>query len=175
MELIPIPTSALERPEEPDHPLTAFHRALERPDLSAHAETQMLNFIHALSPHLGLDPEYRTLKPDEVADGLLCLMENGFEHSTKVGPAIPWTEWDQSYLPRDHENVVHREEWLRQEIQLVSCADPAKKVFEECDGDGTSVTFYHGTTALVARLLQSSGGFIPGPNGHTKAKKHYKG
>ena len=122
--------------------------------------------MHVLSPDHDLDA-------GAVTDGVRCLKEHNFQHATLVHDPIPWTKCKESKLPPRHASVSDRALWLRQEIQLVSCADPAQEVFKYHDGE--SVTFYHGTTALVAWLLLSSGGFIPGPNGHSKGKKHFKG
>jgi hypothetical protein len=67
---------------------------------------------------------------------------------------------------------MHRNEWARQKIVIEMNAGHEPAFGEP---DGPSVTFYHGTTALVADLLMRSGGFIPGENGHTKGKTHFKG
>ena len=38
-----------------------------------------------------------------------------------------------------------------------------------------SVVFYHGTILAAAHGIAKAGGFLPGENGHTKGKRHYKG
>lgn len=38
-----------------------------------------------------------------------------------------------------------------------------------------SIVFFHGTIASAAYGIMKAGGFLPGSNGHTKGKRHYKG
>ena len=159
-------------------PPGAFLHALSRDDLTDLTLNQVRCLSHALSPHLGLDDSC-VVSPEQAVDGLLCFMENDFRHCAVIGRPTPWTALDESCLPRGHKLVTHREEWLRQTVDLreIENGGPGKRWRRVCfqEPDGESVTFYHGTTALVAHLLCRSGGFIPGPNGHTKAKTHYKG
>ena len=41
--------------------------------------------------------------------------------------------------------------------------------------DGLECTLYHGTTWYNLLGILSAGGFIPGQNGHSKCRKHYRG
>lgn len=62
------------------------------------------------------------------------------------------------------------EEWFRQSIDAIDDAEQFKS-----DIGGPSVIFFHGTTAECAMRIIDGGAFIPGENGHTKGKTHFKG
>lgn len=69
-------------------------------------------------------------------------------------------------------------DWYSAEVTTV--AQVAGSVSEDFEWgvqeeDGFEHTLYHGTTFYNLLGILSAGGFIPGENGHSKCRKHYKG
>ena len=113
------------------------------------------------------------VRTNEVIEGFRAIDDAMFEWDTTLGHLVPWN----SHTPQPETSskfmMSEAEQWFRQEV-VMTPKDAATGSFV-FDNDGPSQTFYHGTIAFCAYSIWAGGGFIPGENGHTKAKRHCKG
>ena len=121
---------------------------------------QRLHFLaEALAPHLDLTAGKNDLCNQEIISGFEDMAASGFAPDITL-------EMDPEVIRCDPEV------WWRQSVNITMHDGTA--AFDSAR-DGASVIFYHGTIAKVAWLIIQSGAFIPGPNGHTRAKRHFRG
>jgi hypothetical protein len=136
---------------------------------------QMRHMCTALSPCWDFDDSSgRTIDEKELIECVAYLShpDSGFLYETLVHAPVPWSDLPEGLLPPDAHQVVNRPEWFRQAVTYRGFR-ATEVAF--CNPDGPSTTFYHGTTAFPAHEILLGGGFLAGPNGHTKGKTHYKG
>ena len=65
-------------------------------------------------------------------------------------------------------------DWFYCDLSLAAAVDDDSADWTLCDEDAER-TLYHGTTFWALCAICKAGAFIPGPNGHSKCGKHYKG
>ncbi len=63
----------------------------------------------------------------------------------------------------------------RQEVDIQMASTNEEFLDVDINMQGPTVVFYHGTILRAVMDIVKCGGFIPGLNGHTKGKTHYKG
>ena len=130
--------------------------------------SHLMDVFYALSGHADLDPTGLIIRHQEVDDVFIILDDaDWWAHVQPVlRPLVPWLSLD----PVPDKMLIDKEEWYRQAVDMT---DPEAFPFQQ--PDGPSVIFYHGTNADVCFRILKCGAFIPGPNGHTKGKSHFKG
>ena len=130
--------------------------------------SHLMDVFYALSGHADLDPTGLIIRHQEVDDVFIILDDaDWWAHVQPVlRPLVPWLSLD----PVPDKMLIDKEEWYRQAVDMT---DP--EAFPYQQPDGPSVIFYHGTTTGVCFRILKCGAFIPGLNGHTKGKSHYKG
>jgi hypothetical protein len=137
----------------------------ENPDrLTACFQEKLLHMATAFSRHFDL--ANGTCLHHEIIAGFEVMNDGGFEPNVELGTSQSWSDTN---MP--NQQFTHKEEWFRQPV-CITMHDGSHPFH---DMGSPSTTFYHGTTAGVAYLICKSGAFIPGNNGHTKGKTHFKG
>ena len=149
-------------------------------ELSDDGLRRLFELSFALSPHLCFDPFQQHIKHDEVVSGFVELDRSGWLQSIQVEPEKPVRWLDLPELPSH--TTKHPEEWIRLGIKMTmhdGLGGAIHAFRSQLPGvwgfDDPTETFYHGTTSYSAWRILQSGAFIPGPNGYTKCKKHFKG
>jgi len=125
--------------------------------------------FRVLSERYDFNDKTSTIRWEEVLDGMHTFDDANFACETGFRDMEKWS--DRQVPPLLNPGHFDTREWCRQEVVMT----PNDKGRFVDDADGPSQTFYHGTIAVCAYLIIQGGGFIPGENGHAKAKRCCKG
>ncbi len=146
---------------------------IERPPMSAEAIARVMSSaIGTYTDDMG-----KTIRLTELVYGFRLLDEEGALPRAEPQAAARVVDlplWPPVKYPNEFQPVM--DHLLRQPLSITfpSPDDGFMAVDIEQQG-GDSVVFYHGTTAAAALHIVKCGGFLPGINGHSKGKRHYKG
>ena len=148
----------------PPTPLTAFSDGALTETCVGHLH----DLFTVLSERYEFDPSGCTIRHQEVVDGFTILDDADWWANVRpvLGQLVPWN----SLNPAPDETMPDKEDWFRQPVDMT---DP--EAFPCQQPDGPSVIFYHGTISECVDRIVKCGAFIPGENGHTKGKRHFKG